>query len=203
MLSCALVAHASVDPAFARGDGAPATIPLTPPGLTTEVEPPAQPISGNPSSAADHGDTESRWYGHQVLLVDAIGIALFSLGVARHEEGTVLLGTTVVLLGAPTVHAFHNEGGNMLLSFPLRVLLPLGGFVLGTSVGGCTWECGGPGDARITISLAMGAAAASIIDAVFIARTRPKKRRTVQPPAWAPQLGVTGNGFSAGISGWF
>jgi hypothetical protein len=203
LLSCALVAHVSVDPAFANDADAPAAIPFSPPGQTMEVEPPAQPMSGNPWSAPDHGNKKSRWYGHQVLLVDAIGIGLFGVALAKGHDNFALLGTATMLLGGPVVHIANSEGGNMLLSVPLRILLPIGGAAFGGHVFEfCDLECHGPNFEGVLIGVGLGVAAASIIDAALIARTR-RKRGGAGAPALSPQIGFTGNRFTASIGGWF
>jgi hypothetical protein len=203
LISCMLVVHASMDPAFADGAGAPDAIPLSPPGQTMGAGPPAQPLSRQPWRHPDQADKESRWYGHHVLLVDGIGYGLIFLGLAGGGEGVVYLGTATMLLGAPVVHGAHGEGINALLSLPLHVLLPIGGTALSLHLKDCSSPpCDGPDFERMLIGAALGVATASIIDAAFIARTRPKRRDT-QAAAWVPQVGVTENGFSAGIGGWF
>jgi hypothetical protein len=148
-------------------------------------------------------DEKSRWYGHKILIADGVGYALIFLGFAGGGEAVVVLGGLTTMLGSPLIHTVNGEGGNALLSLPLHVLLPIGTAALLVYLKSCpSPPCDGPDFERILGGLALGVAAATLIDAAFIARTR-RKRDHTPAAAWAPRLGVTEDGFTAGVGGQF
>lgn len=188
----------------ARGEQ-PATASLVPPGMTTA----SAPIAGlDPNTMLDAATPdqpqkhESRWYGDQILFANGLGVGLVALGATMQSEEVLILGVLGTFLGSPIVHLANQEAGNFLLSIPLHIALPIGGAAIGVHTLEFCNECHGPNFEGMLLGAALGVAAATIIDAAFLARTRPKRGKS-STPAWAPRLGVTGNGFSAGIGGTF
>jgi hypothetical protein len=203
LLACVLVVHASVTQARADGTGAPAAMPLAPPGLVMEVEPPAEPASVQPWRAPENTGETSGWYGDHILLMDAIAAVVINLGVRQEHGHLVLVGAGTMLLGGPIMHIAHGERDNLLRSIPLRIVLPISGAALGLyAPESCKWGCHGLNTERIVLGLGLGMAAASIIDAAFLARPR-ARRRDARALTWTPQLGATGKNVSAGIGGSF
>jgi hypothetical protein len=203
LLACVLVAHASVAPALADGKDAPAAIPLAPPGLVMAVEPPAEPASVQPWRAPENAGKASGWYGDHILLMDAIAAVVINLGVRQEHGHLVLVGAGTMLLGGPIMHIAHGERDALLRSIPLRIVLPISGAALGLYAPEyCRWGCYGVNPERIVLGLGLGMAAASIIDAAFLARPRARSR-DARALTWTPQLGAAGKNVSAGIGGSF
>jgi hypothetical protein len=79
----------------------------------------------------------NNWYGWQVLLADGswlvLGPALGSSNKTAEIGATISVGG--YLLGGPIVHAAHGNPGAALGSLGLRLALPLGGGLLGGTLG--------------------------------------------------------------------
>ncbi len=155
----------------------------------------------------------SSWYGWQTLLADTFGVGLLAAGIAAsdpghddtfHRHGTVLapVGMAAFVLAAPSVHGIlHQQTRQALGSLGLRLGAPLVGGALGLAAVGAV--CGpqsseacpvGP----IVIGLGVGALAASVIDAVALAREAAPGGRTV-----LPVVVVAGDRLTLGLAGRF
>jgi hypothetical protein len=72
---------------------------------------------------APEQETKNKWYGWQIIAVDAASMVLAQQG-----------GGIGILLGSPAVHAANGESKNALKALGLRTGLPLLGFVVGMAV---------------------------------------------------------------------
>ena len=146
-------------------------------------------------------------YAHQTLIVDGIA-AVFFLGAARQQDAMValpliMMGVDVYALGAPIVHFANRRFMAGVKSFGLRIGLPL----LGASIGGKLAPreqtlcepgayCDSGSSTGVALGALLGATAAVILDAKYLA----KKRVSVEV---VPMLQASPQGFSAGIGGAF
>lgn len=203
LAATAVLAVLLVAPAAARAD-----TPLWsgPPGAATSPMAPA-PWAWAPPPPPRRVEREVS-YAHQTLIADGIAAAFF-IGAARQQEpmGTVLLvmaGVDVYALGAPIVHLANRRYATALKSFGLRMGLPMLGAMIGGKVAPseqtlCDGEtsCDSQGSsAGVAIGALLGATAAVILDAKYLA----KKRVTVEV---TPMLQASPQGFSAGLGGSF
>jgi len=161
-------------------------------------------------------------YHLEMLAVDAASLtAVVTGGVIEGNHGynplvsEVLRGAGVsgYVLGGPIVHLVHRQYGRAGISLALRVGLPMLGAVVGLSTASChpdEWFCGA-GEAAAGV--AIGSAAAMVIDNLFVvpsahhaslepapvaARARPSAALRV-----APRLIATPNVAVFGVGGQF
>lgn len=153
--------------------------------------------------------TESRWYGWQIILVDAATIGISLAAQDGHVAAVGYLGA------APLVHLAHLEPGHAGLSLALRAVAPLAGAALGygllsgvdcnerSSTGCAAWF------GATAVGAISGLLAASVIDAALLssedvpierdhARESHARRVRILPSA-AP----TNGGAMAGFTGTF
>lgn len=196
-----------------------AALTLAPPALADDDAPNggAQPMASAPPSTPSHtpATTEHRWYGWQILLIDAGSIALGSalaytaidksspgIGVA---SGAVLVGGYG--FGGPVVHWRHGNLGRGLTSLGLRLLVPIAtGLMVMPRVGTTDQTvCAGAEPCRsshgmspatgLTLGLLIGGVLVSGLDAGLLAHdTVPSSssgRSAARRPAfhWAPTAG--------------
>lgn len=167
----------------------------------------AQPSLTPPQQADREPEVET--YGGWVLGTGGAGLVLMLLGAAsegdggRDSEATEAFygfGMLGYLLSGPIVHGAKGEVGRAFGSLALRVAIPMVTSSIAMSMADCDdtqdWFCEldymGPG-------LFVGAAAATVIDAIWLAkREREPAGRFVTPYA-APTRG----GAALGLSGSF
>jgi hypothetical protein len=94
-----------------------------PPSAPTNGAAPAAVLPA-PAPARPHkeGETESRWYGWQPLVLDATGVTVLAL--SQGKTAPVVLGIGILWLGPPIVHAAHGRFGTAGLDFAMRFLGP-------------------------------------------------------------------------------
>ena len=176
-------------------------------GLTWEAGPPGATPTLSPPKV-----TREISYSHQTLASDGIA-AVLVIAAFRQDNpysGLALLmcGADVYALGAPIVHLANREVGNSLKSLGLRVGLPWLGAMAGGMVGPkdtvkCDGVSGCPGSQEsamgVAIGAGLGALAAVVIDARYVAR----KRVTEAAPSFAPTASYSPAGWSVGVGGSF
>jgi hypothetical protein len=81
-------------------------------GSNVPVSPPSTPT----------GDGADQWYGGPAVAADAASLALMLHGAISNDEGTLLLGLTGYVLGAPINHLVRGRPSAALGSFGLRLL---------------------------------------------------------------------------------
>jgi hypothetical protein len=177
------------------------------PGVTPPAASPVQvPVAGGDDGQADTGGSE--WYGTPIIVVDslAMGTSVLALRNSFKDKsaGMWALGSVSLVFSGPIVHLSRGEGGNAAISLGLRLGMPVIGAFLGSAhyKANCL-ECpGGEELESVVVGVMIGAAAASLIDIVLVARTRSTRKRAATT-AWAPQLGIGDSQVTAGVAGWF
>jgi hypothetical protein len=143
-------------------------------------------------------------YGKDIALVDGASVGLFTGGIAIlsyvDDKDIRIVGVVPCLIGglgywwlAPSLHAGRRGNVAVAASAGLRVLLPIGGVVLGKNLGRCPGggtECH-RADVGALLGLVAGVGAASTIDAIVLARSP------------VPYVAPTNGGTTVGIVGRF
>jgi hypothetical protein len=134
-------------------------------------------------------------------------------------SAVALTGLGGVALGAPIVHAAHGQWAIAFADLGMRVgAATLGGFV-GAEVGtaaagnGCKSQllgCLGDTVDGLAIGAAVGAFAASVVDAAVLAREPSLANETPATPvapaanfSWSPSVSMVKSGATAGLAGTF
>ena len=118
------------------------------------------------------------WYGHEVLIADAVTASLTGLGLGlananKDPHGQVaVLGFSSYVLSAPIIHGVHERWGMATASLSLRFFTPLVGLLVGASTGTCPQNEGGDvafcgSAAAVDAGLLGGMVLASAIDAAL------------------------------------
>jgi hypothetical protein len=161
-----------------------AAVPLVlcvPGGALAQQEPPTQAPAPKPplSSAATRGEPKLRWYGWQIIVIDAVAIAPLALITNDSSWGYLALG--LYLGGGPVVHGAHESGAKAAASLGLRILGALGGAGTGLLINaaaerpGCesaTQSGAAAACSLVTgteVGLVAGALFASFLDVAFLA----------------------------------
>jgi hypothetical protein len=135
------------------------------------------------------------WYGHHILIVDAIGYGLglyFAIGAPKTKSGSRIhpatavwaLGYPIGFIGAPIVHFSHGEVARGFGSLGIRLLVgPMGAVV------GLMGYCAASGGARDCAAhgaqwgLLGGSLAASLFDAFVLAQDSDPEKHSHAPHA--------------------
>jgi hypothetical protein len=155
----------------------PAVEPVAPPSADTKVdvgwrapEPQEPPTTSVPPVHPE--ESESRWYGWQIILTD--GAALASVAAASRDSAWGDLALVLYLAGGPVVHFAHEHLAKGAGSAALRVGVPLGGALVGALVGAaaytgssCSSYCST--EAGAAVGILAGLLAASILDIALLA----------------------------------
>jgi hypothetical protein len=146
-----------------------------------------------------------RWYGAQVLLADAVPVALLVLSFPANEDLRGLLftlGAPSFLVTGPAVHLHHRRPGAALGSFVLRSSLPIAGLLVGASNGR---ECPPPdvdyvqpckvdGSAMAAGGF-VGVVLASLLDATALSAATDAPPQRMNPNALRVDLAPHGDGL--------
>ncbi len=156
-------------------------------------------IYHEPPLASEPATTVER-YGYQIAIVNAAFVAATPLHTG--------LSPALYLLGGPLVHLAHGQVRMGSYSLGLRISLPLAGFFgLRAASGKRCNSIEGPfcSNTAAVVGTAIGLAAAMVLDWTLLAR-----KTTTQPSLFEvgnvranPNLGVTRDGVSLGLSGSF
>lgn len=121
----------------------------------------------------------------------------------QHVIGGLAAGT--YLLGAPVIHAVHHRPGRAVGSLAMRAAIPITVALLmienppASTCDPDSTRCDDFGyTGWIVIGTLGGAAAASILDTVFLAKGDPKPERT-----WSPTVTASHGGAMLGVGGKF
>jgi hypothetical protein len=99
------------------------------------------PVDSPPIQPAERG--MGKWYGWQILSLDALTLSLTAAGVHLDNNGSnygtqlFALGALGYAFGSPAIHLAHGRTGYAVGSLSLRVVLPLMGAFVGASSGYC------------------------------------------------------------------
>ena len=136
-------------------------------------------------------------------MMDVTAAGLVALGVGGKVGVLALMGVPLYLVGPPLMHLSHSRPRTALASVSLRVGLPLLGLVVGDSLPDHCDEgdCIDSPPMKIVVGMGVGVVAASVIDAVFLAKgdEAPAKTQT----SWRPIARPTRGGLALGIAGEF
>jgi hypothetical protein len=145
-------------------------------------------------------------YAEQTLASDALSLGLVLGGHGADHELVRDAGIGLHLGGAPLVHLAHGNGRAAAGSLALRITLPLAASWLGSKLATrrCSTAPGAAGAAESScdddrmqpgalVGLALGMAAASVIDATTLAK---KKRWSHN---WRPDIRFKDGGMRVGI----
>lgn len=145
-----------------------------------------QPLAVAPTPPA----TIERSYRMQLLTVDILSVAAIYLGVGSEFEGVARLGAVGLVLAAPAVHVFHDNGSSALKSAGLRLGLPCVGALIGARTN--------PGLPGVLMGGGIGVVTALIIDYTVLGKKTEKA-----PASWQPTIGASSTSFSVGAAGHF
>lgn len=171
----------------------------------------ALPKGAQPKSIPSGEFTKTVQYGHITALVDLLSFSIFGAVTAfHHDDPNIPAGIAVCgyLFGAPMTHAYYGEWRSAMISTASHLVLPvLGGYLggaLGASVNSSAPFAVFDNMAKGTLlGIFSGVATASIIDAVFLAKTT---ITTNEAPSLSaiPSLSVTPRGtLTFGLAGHF
>jgi len=147
---------------------------------TARADPPAPP------TPAESHEQATRWYGYQTLATDGVALLFFvpaqSSASSATKQGFAMGTLTMYGVGAPIVHLAHGHVGKALLDLGLRVGMPLALGAAGYAIGASSREQadGLGGVVGAGFGALLGAAGASAIDAIVVAR------EPVSPPCATP-----------------
>jgi hypothetical protein len=196
-LAVALAATAAAAPAAAGG----------PPGLA--------PDTASLSAAAA---PQVERYGSELLLADLAWVgATLALAATDQDDTAGSVATIGYLAAGPAIHLRHGNLHGASRSAAARTLLPLGGLVLGMMLAGATEEpnyadcvepCTGYSHGGGFRTIAFGVLGASVgVASAMVLDWTTLGRKTVARPATTarllPRVGVSGGGFSVGVTGRF
>jgi hypothetical protein len=78
-----------------------------------------------PPAAARAEEAPPRWYGWEILLVDAAALGVMIAAGRADSDAVAWVGFGAYAAGGPLLHAIHGNGGRAATSGVLRVGLPL------------------------------------------------------------------------------
>lgn len=105
-------------------------------------------------------ERSGRWYGWQILIVDAIGDAMGVTAGLIQVSALGYVGLGVQVLGGPIVHFTRGRTGVAIFSMLMRLAWPAGGYGIGWAA------AGGQGD-RGTSGALLGASLSALAFTVF------------------------------------
>lgn len=157
------------------------------------------------------------WYGHQVLLVDALSATVLVAGAAGDSSLVALTGAGGLFLAAPSVHLAHDRPGTAFASLGIRAVLPVFGAVIGYQAAGRCHEgpresfqilgdCVLHGYAEAAAGGMIGLGLASATDAFFLSHEERKPPRPVdgvQISSIAPRIDPRSQSVSFHLGGAF
>lgn len=143
--------------------------------------------------------TPTRWYGWQLLAVDAASITTFSLVTYRPEsfysDTAWYLAAGTYLLTGSIAHAVHRNWDAAIMSLPARAVVPFAAGLVGMGVrckghtpGAMDDDCAGRG---FMGGLLVGAVALSALEAGLVSYEKAPEKPTITPTASLSPSGAT------------
>jgi hypothetical protein len=164
-------------------------------------------------------ETQGEWYGAETLLADGVSLGVLPIVEVATESGFAAYFAVVgYVLAPPIIHFAHGRAGAGFGSLALRIVMPLGGALLGAPIGQAADGGGCPNlycikhgaEVGLLIGAGLGALGAVSIDAVTShetsssiapSATSSRRAKTVALcPAFGPRRE---GGFDVGLSGAF
>ena len=129
--------------------------------------------------AEDGAPPQTRWYGWQIMLADAAGIALIFAGAKGDNAAVATAGVSVLVLGSPLIHLAHHAPGDAATSLLVRAL-PFGASL--ALFGLIHPECGeGCGELAIPALGLLLSGAGTIVDWIFLSSEPVESRLSLVP----------------------
>lgn len=136
-------------------------------------------------------------YRGTIVIASALSVSVAALGMGTESGPLFAVGAAGFVVGAPLIHMSRGRYGRAAASAGVRLALPAIGLVAGDSL---PRDCGPSPCANMPpalyIGLGAGVVAATVIDAVFLAKSDARGHLT---PVAAP----TRDGFAFGVAGIF
>ncbi len=171
------------------------------------VVPGTRPADQSAVEQAPAAEGTGTWYGWQVFLADAASVGTLCLGASVKSWPVVVTGSVGWLAGGPAVRALHGDPGAGW-SLGRRLLLPLGGALIGFGVGALA-DAGGrshsdcaEGCAALFLGVAgelAGATVAMVYDWVAAQEPAPPVPREGSR-TWAPVIVATRQMKGVGVA---
>jgi hypothetical protein len=108
--------------AQAEEDDAPAATPREPLSGSPAAQPLAPPLAPAAATPA------TRWYGYQLMIPDAVCVTVL---LVKWNDATLVLSELLFFMSPLVIHGMHRNGAMVIVSPLLRLVLPLGGALLG------------------------------------------------------------------------
>ena len=168
--------------------------------------------------------TTGRWYGYQLLALDAASVTLMAVGGGSSSGGTAVAALGVMLWAAsgPIVHGLHHQPSKSAGSFGLRLGCPLVGALAGAGIASVAIHPTEPRNTAVLppalagaiVGFLVGAAGGVVVDDFVLARDGiaddPKPRATPAKSSFflAPDIVVAPQGergarAGIGVAGMF
>jgi hypothetical protein len=149
--------------------------PASPAAIGYSRQPPSVPPASNQrplESAPERSEPATRWYGWQIVPIDAVALSVIVAELALGERATPapgILALGAYALGGPVVHLAHGRSSTALGSVALRLALPAIGALVGSSLENCENDSCTGGVPTVYGGLA-GAVPAMVLDSALLAR---------------------------------
>jgi hypothetical protein len=136
-------------------------------------------IAAGAARGEDAAPVETRWYGWQIMLSDAAGIALVAEG-AVHNSGPLLALGVVTLAGVPALlHLAHHAPGDALTSVLVRAV-PFGSSIAVFYL--INPDCGdGCGELALPLIGLILSGAGAVVDWLYLSTERLEPRISFAP----------------------
>jgi len=150
--------------------------------------------------ATPSGEADGESYRAEIVAVDAASLVL---ALSGNPTGIKAAGLTY-LLGGPTIHGLHGNGGRAGASLVMRAGMPLLGALAGAALTpDCSpdSECDDDFPAGPIFGFGLGILSAMILDAALLGGPKEAPKNT--GTTWAPQVSVTPHHVGLGVVGRF
>lgn len=145
---------------------------------------------------------ERRWYGWQLLAVDAASITSTTVLFVNTPGSSWTVGAGAYLLTGTIAHAVHGNWDAAIMSAPVRALIPFVGGLVGMGVsckghtpGAMDDDCAGRG---MVPGVFVGAIAVSALEAGLVSYEKVEAK-----PQLTPTASFSSNGATFGLAGVF
>jgi hypothetical protein len=129
--------------------------------------------------AGEAPPVETRWYGWQIMLADAAGVALIYAGAKNDTGGLVAAGAITLTAVPPVIHFAHHAPGDGFVSFLIRTV-PFGASL--ALFGLLHPDCGeGCGELAIPVSGLILSGAGAITDWILLSSERVEPTVSLAP----------------------
>jgi hypothetical protein len=128
--------------------------------------------------AEEGAPVETRWYGWQIMLADAAGVALIYAGAKNNIGGLVAAGAITLAAVPPAIHFAHDAPGDGFISFLIRTV-PFGASLALSGL--LKPDCGEGCELLIPLFGLVLSGAGAIADWMFLSSERVEPRMSLAP----------------------